>query len=224
MVGDVSRLRPHIKTNKSPDVAKLMLKAGITKFKCATIAEAEMLAMIQAPDVLLAYPPEGPKIKRLIRLIQKYPDTKFSCLTDHADSVKDLSLLFSGAGLTASVYIDLNLGMNRTGIQPENATKLYQQIISLPSNHLLGLHAYDGNIRDHDEKVRAEKCRQAFIPVLTLKKELEKLAGHPMTLIAGGSPTGLIHAAAGGRECSPGTFVFWKRLFICRTTFRWAAL
>ena len=44
MVGDVNRLRPHVKTNKSPDVAKLMMDAGITKFKCATIAEAEMLA------------------------------------------------------------------------------------------------------------------------------------------------------------------------------------
>ena len=54
MVGDVSRLRPHIKTNKSPDVAKLMLKAGITKYKCATIAEAEMLAQCNGPDVLLA--------------------------------------------------------------------------------------------------------------------------------------------------------------------------
>jgi len=43
MVGDVSRLRPHIKTNKSPDVAKLMLNAGITKFKCATIAEAVLI-------------------------------------------------------------------------------------------------------------------------------------------------------------------------------------
>jgi len=44
MIGDVSRLRPHIKTNKSPDVAQFMIKEGITKFKCATIAEAEMLA------------------------------------------------------------------------------------------------------------------------------------------------------------------------------------
>src|SRR5688572_20772122 len=59
MIGDVSRLRPHIKTNKSPDVAKLMLKAGITKFKCATIAEAEMHAQSNAADILLAYQPLG---------------------------------------------------------------------------------------------------------------------------------------------------------------------
>ena len=52
---------------------------------------------------------------------------------------------------------------------------------------------------------------RAFEPVLNLKKELERIAAHPMTLIAGGSPTCLIHAAAGDRECSPGTFIFWDK-------------
>src|ERR1700693_4797604 len=77
---NVQNLRPHVKTNKIAEVCKMMLDAGIRKFKAATIAEAEMLAMIKAPDVLLAYPPTAPKIKRLIRLIQKYPHTIFSCL------------------------------------------------------------------------------------------------------------------------------------------------
>ena len=87
---DPDLLRPHVKTNKMAEVCKLMMEAGIKKFKAATIAEAEMLAMIQAPDVLLAYPPTGPKIKRLIRLIQKYPATKFSCLVDHIDGCRKL--------------------------------------------------------------------------------------------------------------------------------------
>ena len=224
---DAERLRPHVKTNKMAEVCELMLDAGIKKFKAATIAEAEMLAMIQAPDVLLAYPPGVPKIKRLIRLIQKYPATKFSCLVDHVTSAGALSVMFSKAGVTASVYIDLNLGMNRTGILPENAITLYQQIHALPAIEVLGLHAYDGNIRDHDEIVRKEKCIRAFAPALILKKDLEKLSGLPMTLIAGGSPTCLIHAAAGGRECSPGTFIFWDKGYaeqLPEQPFEWAAL
>ena len=71
MTGDPTRLRPHIKTNKSAEVARLMFDAGITKFKCATIAEAEMLAQCKAPDVLLAYQPLGPKLNRFIALIKK---------------------------------------------------------------------------------------------------------------------------------------------------------
>ena len=78
MIDDVQRLRPHVKTHKTKEAALLMMLAGINKFKCATIAEAEMLAIINAPDVLLAYQPVGPKLQRFIELIKKYPATKFS--------------------------------------------------------------------------------------------------------------------------------------------------
>src|ERR1051325_9928526 len=61
MIDDVQRLRPHVKTHKTEESALLMMQAGINKFKCATIAEAEMLAMVNAPDVVLAYQPVGPK-------------------------------------------------------------------------------------------------------------------------------------------------------------------
>jgi D-threonine aldolase len=223
----VKNLRPHVKTNKMAEVCKMMMEAGITKFKAATIAESEMLAMIEAPDVLLAYPPTVPKIKRLIRLIQKYPGSKFSCLVDHIQTAETISGLFASAGLTASVYIDLNLGMNRTGIRIENVMDLYNQIISLPAIQVFGLHAYDGNIRDLDIKTRTEKCQAAFEPVLRLKKELEKNTKHTITLVAGGSPTSFIHGAAGDRECSPGTFVFWDKGYadgLPEQPFEWAAI
>ena len=77
---DVEHLRPHVKTNKIAEVCKQMLDAGITKFKCATIAEAEMLGGIKAPNVLLAYQPTSTKAKRLLQLVQQYPSTHFSCL------------------------------------------------------------------------------------------------------------------------------------------------
>jgi D-serine deaminase-like pyridoxal phosphate-dependent protein len=73
MVKSVDQLRPHVKTNKIAEVCNMMMEQGITKFKCATIAEAEMLAMVQAPDVLLAYQPIGPKAHRLLKLIEMYP-------------------------------------------------------------------------------------------------------------------------------------------------------
>src|ERR1700754_572473 len=69
MVGDPARLRPHVKTHKSPETTRLMLAGGIRSFKCATIAEAEMLALEGAEDVLLAYQPVGPKAARFIALI-----------------------------------------------------------------------------------------------------------------------------------------------------------
>ena len=65
---NVARLRPHIKTNKMGAVCKMMMDAGITKFKCATISEAEMLAMTGTPDVLLSYQPVGPKAGSFLNL------------------------------------------------------------------------------------------------------------------------------------------------------------
>ncbi len=203
------------------------MESGISKFKAATIAEAEMLAMIKAPDVLLAYAVNGPKIKRLIRLIKKYPGTKFSCLVDSIDSAQAISAVFKDAGLSADVYIDLNVGMNRTGILPVPALNLYNEIVSIPSLKILGLHAYDGHLKDPNLKTRTENCNSVFAPVLKLKHEMEIIAGHSITLIAGGSPTCFIHAAAGDRECSPGTFVFWDKgnsEHLPEQPFEWAAL
>jgi D-serine deaminase-like pyridoxal phosphate-dependent protein len=124
-IDDVRRLRPHIKTHKSPEVSRLMLDAGIKKFKCATIAEAEMLALIGAPDVLLAYQPVGPKVKRLLGLIEKYANTRFSCLIDNENSAAELSQVFVQHNRIVDVFIDLNVGMNRTGIVAEKAFDLF---------------------------------------------------------------------------------------------------
>src|ERR1700683_259410 len=147
MVGDAARLRPHVKTHKSPAVTRLMLDAGIRRFKCATIAEAEMLAVEGAPDVLLAYQPVGPKISRLVELIRKYPGTKFSCLIDHVDAATAMSKRFQDAGLVVPVYLDLNVGMDRTGIAPgPEALALFRKAVELEGIDPGGLHVYDGYI------------------------------------------------------------------------------
>jgi len=224
---DTRLIRPHVKTNKTGEVSALMMEAGIKKFKAATIAEAEMLAMIKAPDVLLAYQPTVPKIKRLIRLIQKYPDTQFSCLVDNANTAIAISDLFTSSNFIARIYIDLNLGMNRTGVRPENAITFFEKLHSTPALDILGLHAYDGHIKDRDINIRTEICLRAFEPVSKLKHALEEIVGHSTILIAGGSPTCFIHATAGNRECSPGTFVFWDKGYsenLPEQPFDWAAI
>jgi D-serine deaminase-like pyridoxal phosphate-dependent protein len=208
-VPDTNRLRPHIKTNKSPDVAKLMLEAGINKFKCATIAEAEMLANVGAKDVLLAYQPTGPKIERLAGLIRKYPSTIFSCLVDNFGTAGSISKIFSQENISIQVWIDLNVGMNRTGIKPEVAFELAKHISALSGIKLTGLHAYDGHLRDSDLSVRTEKCDAGFIAVEVLQQKIKSELKADLKIVAGGTPTFPIHAKRENVECSPGTFIFW---------------
>ncbi|WP_205195153.1 D-TA family PLP-dependent enzyme [Chitinophaga sp. Cy-1792] len=210
MIDDVKRLRPHVKTNKITEVVALMIAAGIEKFKCATIAEAEMCALAKAPDVLLAYQPVGPKVIRLLELVQKYPDTMFSCLVDNMDAATKISDAFAAIGKKLKVYVDLNVGMNRTGIKPGKAALvLYQQLQQLPGINTIGLHAYDGHIHDTDMATRTERCNEAYEPVHQMVVDTV-ISGLPAPIVvAGGSPTFPIHAQRHTIECSPGTFVFW---------------
>ena len=212
MIGDVKRFRPHSKTNKSPDATKLLIDAGITKFKCATIAEAEMLGICNAKDVLLAYQPIGPKLNRFMDLIKKYPSTKYSCLIDNIEAAKKMSEAFSAIELNVPVYIDMNVGQNRTGIEPGEPTiKLYLQASQLKGITPVGLHAYDGHIRDVDYDERKQKCDECFEKVLQTKNAIMQDGFDEPIIIAGGSPTFSIHCKRKNCECSPGTFIYWDK-------------
>ena len=210
MVAGLEWLRPHVKTHKMAEVSQLLLQAGITKFKCATIAEAEMLAQVGAPDVLLAYQPVGPKIYRLLLLVQKYPKTTFSCLVDNETIAESIAITFARENRTLPVFLDINVGMNRTGIVPgPEALSLYQTCTKHKGIKAVGLHAYDGHLRHPDFTARKTACDAAFEPVQLLAEQIVA-AGYPAPIIvAGGSPTFPIHAQRPGVECSPGTFVFW---------------
>src|SRR5438445_13682718 len=80
IAGSPSRLRPHAKTHKTREIVRLELEAGITKHKCATLAEAEMLASCGVTAVLLAYPIIGPNCRALGRLAKGYPEARFGAL------------------------------------------------------------------------------------------------------------------------------------------------
>ena len=207
-IGNVDLLRPHIKTNKMAEVCRMMMDEGIHKFKCATIAEAEMLAMIDAKDVLLAYQPCGPKAERFLQLNIRYPSVRFSCIVDDIEAARHLSSLFTAAGKTAAVFIDLNTGMNRTGATAGNAKKVISAIMHLPGMRIMGLHAYDGHVRDTDIEQREEHSDAAFGVVEDVLHTLENVLAETVTIVSGGSPSFSTHIKR-NVECSPGTFVFW---------------
>ena len=209
MIDNANKLRPHVKTNKMAEVCQLMMNAGISKFKCATIAEAEMLAQISAPDVLLAYQPVGPKMERLIKLIKAYPNTAFSCLIDNEGTALQLSRLCEQNNVLLPLFIDVNSGMNRTGIAPQKVLNLLQTIKDYKGIQIAGFHAYDGHIRDSDIAVRQAKSDAAFKSIETLWTQASALFQHSLKIIMGGTPTFPTHVHREGVECSPGTFVFW---------------
>lgn len=212
ILSETERLRPHVKTHKSAHVTKMLMDAGIYKFKCATISEAEMLGACGVSDVLLAYQPVGPKIERLLELIRRYPDTTFSCLVDNIDAANALNEASQKHNHCLPVYLDLNIGMNRTGITPgSDAVDLYMSLLKMEGLLPTGLHAYDGHIRDSDITIRTHKCIEALAPVESMRQALIQKGAQEPEVIAGGTPTFPVHAKRTDAECSPGTFVFWDK-------------
>lgn len=211
MIDDKNRLRPHVKTHKCKEVTALLIDAGIKKFKCATIAEAEMLGMCFAADILFAYQPVGPNIQRFFDLQRKFPNVQFSCLVDDLNAAKQIADVANQNNIIADVYIDLNIGMNRTGIHPDLALDFYREVSSLKHLKIKGLHAYDGHIHDSSLAIRKQKAKVAVDLLHVLKKQIEALYSEDIDIVAGGTPTFPIYALEKDFECSPGTFVLWDK-------------
>lgn len=208
--GDTARLIPHVKTHKMAEVVKLQLAAGITKFKCATIAEAEMLAQAGAKWILIAYQLTGPKVDRMLRLIAAYPDVQFGSLIDDRNVAKHLNDYIKGKKASWLIFVDVNVGMNRTGhAVNSDLLNLYEYVYKLPNLLLSGVHVYDGHIRDKFFKDRKTQADQGLDQLSTLYEFIE-INGLPDPLvIAGGTPTFTVHALRKSVHCSPGTCILW---------------
>lgn len=226
--GDADKLIPHVKTHKMAEVAKMQVEAGITKFKCATVAEAEMLADTGARHVLIAYQLTGPKLHRFCELVQAYNWVEWASLVDNWVSAEELAAEFAKTSHKPVVYIDVNLGMNRTGhAVNENLEELYRQLKADERFDVRGFHAYDGHLRDPDVTVRQAQADAALKPLENLADTLEQEGETRPVLIVGGTPTFSNHAHRANVWCSPGTCLLWDWGYddlLAEQQFEWAAL
>jgi D-serine deaminase-like pyridoxal phosphate-dependent protein len=210
MAGSPARLRPHVKTHKLGWLVRRQIALGITSFKCATIAEAEMCAQAGAADVLIAFQLVGPNIARLLALREKYPQTHFSTVVDEPGALRALADAARQSVARLEVLLDLDVGQHRTGVPPgPKAVALYRELAQSPSLVPGGLHAYDGHVSQSDPIERAKACAEAFAPVIALRDELLAMGLPVPRIVAGGSPTFPIHAQRKDVQSSPGTVVFW---------------
>lgn len=210
MIGDITRLRPHIKTYKNANIINMQMACGITKFKCATIAEAELLGDCNAPDILLAMQPIGPNAQRFAELIKKYPNSKFSTIVDNTKTLSILGKLAKSNDVRISLWVDINNGMNRTGIIPDqDAAELYSQLHENSNLIAEGLHVYDGHLRNSNPAIRENECNSAFDEVIALQKTITNQNIPSPKIVAGGSPTFPFHCKRLNVEASPGTTLLW---------------
>ncbi len=230
IAGDAKRLMPHVKTHKMEAVARLHLEHGISSFKCATIAEAEMLAKAGADEVLIAHQLVGPKLSRFMDLVEAYPKTFFATIVDDEGILSQIQEAVQALGIKIGLWIDVDNGMHRSGIMPgEPAKALIQKILASPENILSfeGLHVYDGHLRDSEFGDRKEKSDQAFSDVESFIRQLSDQGIIVPRIVAGGSPTFSVHSLREKVYLSPGTYVFWDygyKHMLPDLPFEWAAV
>ena len=192
-------------------IVRLWVEQGVTKHKAATIAECEMLAAAGANDVLLAYNPVGPNIARVISLAVKFPACRFSVTTDHEKSLQSLSAAAAKARVTIGVMLDVNVGMNRTGIRPDDpaAVSLYAQAANLPGLRATGFHIYDGHQRQTSLNERKAAVAAQWSSVQELREKCEVEGASVPVLACGGTPTFPCYAEMDDSaiELCPGTCV-----------------
>jgi D-serine deaminase-like pyridoxal phosphate-dependent protein len=211
IAGDPGRLRPHCKTHKMPQVTKIELARGIKKHKCATFAEAEMLADAGARDIFLAYNLVGPNIGRALEFVKKFSDVSFQVAADHPGPVGALGRTFAQAGKSIDVLLDLDVGQHRTGVPAgPQAVEMYQVIADTPGLRPGGFHVYDGHQHQTSVAERTAAVNAEWDRVITLRDELLRLGLPVPRIVCGGTGSFPIYAAKQDPtiELSPGTCVF----------------
>jgi D-serine deaminase-like pyridoxal phosphate-dependent protein len=212
VAGAPDRLRPHCKTHKMREVVEMQLVRGIRKQKCATIAEAEMLADAGVKDILWAYNPVGPNIGRVVRFLERFPDVRLGVTADHAGPVEALNAAMVEDGKRVDVLLDIDSGQHRTGLPADGAEarSLYKQIASSKGLIAGGLHLYDGQNHQRDFEERKAAVTAVWNAAAALRDDLTKAGLSVPRIVAGGTGSFPIFAAINDPviELSPGTLIF----------------
>ncbi|KAH7208324.1 major facilitator superfamily domain-containing protein [Fusarium oxysporum] len=204
-------IRPHLKTSKSAIVAKKLVAAGAKGGCVAKLSEAEAIAAAGFTDLLITCEIVGPaKVKRLVELFKKHREIRIVVDDERAATAINDALEKSGIEDPISVLIDLDVGLHRTGTQPEGALPLAKHISTLKQMRLIGVQGYEGHLQHlPDFEDRKKQCLESM-KILTDTAQALKNEGFNVDVVTtGGTGTADFCATVPGvTELQPGSFIF----------------
>ena len=209
--GDPNRWRVHIKTAKLAYTLRMLIERGIRNFKCAITLELLVACQCSAPDVLLSYPSAGANAHRVREIAEQFPKTRVSVLVESEEQVKQWR------GSKVGVFIDINPGMNRTGIDQNHAAGIVALVRAIAAAGLefRGLHYYDGQYGGTEAHERTKATHDGYDRLMHIVGEIERSGIRVPEVVTAGTPTlsdslsypnfrnaGFVH------RMSPGTLVY----------------
>lgn len=203
--GDAQRWRPHIKTAKLGFVMRKFVERGVDNFKCSTSLELLAACQIGARDVVVAYPMVGANADRVRSIAAQFPDTRISILAENERQAS------AWIGSSIGVFIDVNPGMDRTGINQDRVSDIAALAVEC-GNSFRGLHYYDGQIHEPEER---EQAFDGYRHLMALIDAVRAKGCNIGEVITSGTPAMPIALAFPGfrnadflHRVSPGTVVY----------------
>jgi D-serine deaminase-like pyridoxal phosphate-dependent protein len=208
-------LRPHIKTHKTPQIARMQLDAGAIGLTCAKIGEAETLADAGFTDFFLCYPIVTELKARRLAALARRPGVHVSTIVDSPEGVAALSAIFAAEPEPLETLVKVDTGLHRVGVAPGAATvALARQVADAPGLRFGGICAHEGyTYGKPDATERDAAARQGAETLVTTARELAA-GGLPAARVRAVSPRCARAAAAvaGVTEIRPGNYAFYDAM------------
>src|SRR6266446_6033177 len=209
--GDPNRLRVHIKTAKLGYTLRILVERGIRNFKCATTLELLVACRSGAADVLFAYPAMGANARRVCEVADQFPGVRISALAENEEQVRQWR------GSRVGVFLDINPGMDRTGIEQTHSDMVVQLARTIPALRLQfrGLHYYDGHLGGLEILERTAVAHAGYERLLNVVSTIERSGMGVPEVVTAGTPALPCSLAFEGfrgggflHRVSPGTVVY----------------
>lgn len=226
-------LCPHVKTTKSAYIIHMMLEAGIKSFKC-TPNEVDMLIEAGAKEIFVAYPLLEKNAHLLAEKINNHPDIDFIVqigLSEHAEILNKVAI---EKNITWNYFIDIDVGMHRTGAASKNVLRLFEGLSKFKNFIFIGLHGYDGHNHYKDKNLRKQTSEKSMSYLLKLNQEFRTQNIPVPKIMVAGSPSfrtdfEILYKNLKNEVeiiVSPGTWIYWDSEYenIAPGEFEFAAL
>lgn len=209
--GDANRWRVHIKTAKLGYTLRMLIERGIRNFKCAITLELLVACRSGAQDVLFAHPAVGANARRVREIAEQFPQVRISVLAENEQQIGQWR------GSRVGVFLDMNPGMDRTGIEQSHSDKVVELVRAIGRLGLefRGLHYYDGHFGSLEQGERTSAAHAGYERLLAVVRALERGGMVVPEVVTAGTPTfpaSLSFEGFRGRSflhrVSPGTVVY----------------
>lgn len=216
------RLRPHAKTHKSVDFARMQIGRGACGIACAKLGEAEVFADAGIEDIRLPYPLHPVNAPRVLALLDR---TRISFIVDHLDVARGWSEAMTAGGREVDVLVKVDVGFHRCGIDPNasGAAEFVGVVSRLPGLRLRGLLSHAGHSYGATSPGEAELI--AIAEARTLSDLAARVRAHGVAIeeiSVGATPTARFSVEQPGiTELRPGNYIYFDRTQVALGAATW---